>query len=175
MILVLGKARNHRAPNLGCSGAESPGWFDVLPKTAQDMMHERARCCDEAANHQLPTAAAFWIIQFVSSEERSSSMQHLIQICWSTCSVCWMWQPHSTPAHSTGLPPPLTSRVKSPLSTHAHSSPLSLAARLYQCHANCSCYINSGWTFSGQTSYIYCKFYLIHRNFGSIKSLNSYL
>ena len=25
VILVLGKARSHRAPNLGCSGAESPG------------------------------------------------------------------------------------------------------------------------------------------------------
>ena len=32
VILVLGKARNHRAPNLGCSGAESPGWFDVFQK-----------------------------------------------------------------------------------------------------------------------------------------------
>ena len=30
--LVLGKARNLRASNLGCSGAESPGWFDVSPK-----------------------------------------------------------------------------------------------------------------------------------------------
>ena len=25
VILVLGKARSHRAPNLGCKGAESPG------------------------------------------------------------------------------------------------------------------------------------------------------
>ena len=30
--LVLGKARSRKAPNLGCSRAESPGWFDVLPK-----------------------------------------------------------------------------------------------------------------------------------------------
>lgn len=29
MILVLAKARSRRAPNLGHSGAESPGWFDV--------------------------------------------------------------------------------------------------------------------------------------------------
>ena len=28
----LGKARSHRAPNLGCRGSESPGWFDVSPK-----------------------------------------------------------------------------------------------------------------------------------------------
>ena len=52
------------------------------------------------------------------------------------------------------LPPPLTSTVKSSLFTHVHCSPLSLAARLHWCCANCSCYINSGWTFSGQTSYI---------------------
>ena len=31
MVLVLGKARSHRAPNLAV-GAESPGWFDVLQK-----------------------------------------------------------------------------------------------------------------------------------------------
>ena len=49
------------------------------------------------------------------------------------------------------LLPPLTNIVKSSLFTHAHSSPFSLAARLYQCRANCSCYINNGWTFSGTT------------------------
>ena len=39
VILVLGKARGRRAPNLGCRGAESPGEFDVSPKTsALDMM-----------------------------------------------------------------------------------------------------------------------------------------
>ena len=41
MILVLGKARSHRAPNLGYGGAESPRWFDVLPEnSAEDVMHE---------------------------------------------------------------------------------------------------------------------------------------
>ena len=45
-------------------------------------------CChDEAANYQLPTAVAFWIIRTVSVEERSSLMQNLIQICCSTGSV----------------------------------------------------------------------------------------
>ena len=48
------------------------------------------------------------------------------------------------------LPPPLNSTVKLSLFTHAHSSPPSLDARLHQCHSNCSCYINSGWTFSGK-------------------------
>ena len=36
------------------------------------------------------------------------------------------------------LPPPSTSIVNLSLFMHAHSSPLSLAARLHQCHANCS-------------------------------------
>ena len=47
------------------------------------------------------------------------------------------------------LLPPLTSTVKLSLFTHAHSSPLSLAARLNGCCANHSRYINSGWTFPG--------------------------
>ena len=51
------------------------------------------------------------------------------------------------------LLPPLNSTVKLSLFTHVHSSPLSLAAKLHQCHANHSCYINNGWTFSRQTSY----------------------
>ena len=73
VILVLGKAKRHRAPNLGCSGAESPGWFGVLPKSsAWDVMHEPACCCDEAASHQLPMDVAFWIICTLSTEECSS-------------------------------------------------------------------------------------------------------
>ena len=53
----------------------------------------------------------------------------------------------------------LTSIVKSSLFTHAHSSPLSLAARLHQCCSNHSRYINNSWTFSRQTSlYIVCSY-----------------
>ena len=60
MILVLGKARSYRAPNLGCEGAESPERFDVSPRnSAQDVMREQARYRDAAANHQLPIAVAF--------------------------------------------------------------------------------------------------------------------
>ena len=39
VILVLGKARSHMVLNLGCSGAESPGWFDVSPKNLMQI------CC----------------------------------------------------------------------------------------------------------------------------------
>ena len=52
------------------------------------------------------------------------------------------------------LLPPVTSTVKSSLFMHVHSSPLSLSARLHQCHTNCSHYINNGWSFSRQTLYI---------------------
>ena len=45
-------------------------------------------------------ALHFWIIQIVSAGECSSLMQHLMKIHCSTCSF-WMWQPHSTHAHST--------------------------------------------------------------------------
>ena len=122
MILVLGKARSHRAPNLGCSGAESPGWFDVLPKnSAQDVMYEWGHCCDEAANHQLLIA--------VSMEECSSLMQNLVEVHCSTRSVIlnamateyissfnWVYRPHwlvqwshhcscmHIPGHSPWLP-----------------------------------------------------------------------
>ena len=163
VILVLGKARSHMALNLWCSRAESPGWFDVSPKySAWDMMHERTYCCEEAANHQLPIAAAFWIIPIVSMEECSSLTQNLMQICCSTCSAIWM---HSHTVHlltQRCLLLPVTSTVKSSLFTHAHSSPLSLAASLYQCCANCSHYINNGWAFSRQTSYIQYYMSYVH-------------
>ena len=137
MILVLGKAGSHRAPNLGCMGAESPGWLDVSPKNSSwDMMHELACCRDEAANHQLPIATGFWIIQTVSTEECLSltkldadSLLYLLSHFGCDSHTVHMF----TQRH---LLPPLTSTVKSSLFTLAHSSPFSLAARLHQCHAN---------------------------------------
>ena len=87
MILVLGKNQSHRAPNLDYSRDESPGWFDVSPKSTRDMMHERSHCPDEVANHQLPRAAAFWIMWIASVEECSSLTQNLMQIHCSTRSV----------------------------------------------------------------------------------------
>ena len=88
MLLDLGKAKSYRVPNLGCRGAESPGWFDISQKnSAQDVMHEWVHCRDEAANHQLPIAAALWIIWIVSVEEYSSLMQSLMQIHHSTRSA----------------------------------------------------------------------------------------
>ena len=88
--------------------SESPGWFDVSQKdSVWDVMHEWALCRDEAANHQLPLATAFWIIQIVSMEECSSLTQNSMQICCSThsvvlnakakqytCSVSGIYHPH---------------------------------------------------------------------------------
>ena len=56
VILVLGKARSRREPNLGLSHL---GDLMFANNSAQDMMHERVCCHDEAANHQLPLAVAF--------------------------------------------------------------------------------------------------------------------
>ena len=50
-------------------------------------MHEQAHWCDEAANHQLPIAAAFSIIQIVSPQECSSLTQNLMQVHAFTRSV----------------------------------------------------------------------------------------
>ena len=50
-------------------------------------MHEWLCCCNETANHQLPIAAVFWILQIMSTEECSSLMQNLMCICCSTSSV----------------------------------------------------------------------------------------
>ena len=66
VILVWGKVRSCRVPNQGCRAAESAGWFDVLPKnSAWDVRRDQARRGDKAARHQLPIAAAFWIVQIV--------------------------------------------------------------------------------------------------------------
>ena len=53
----------------------------------QKTLHEWACCRDKAANHQLPIAVAFWIIQIVSVEKCSSFMQNLMQMHCSTHSV----------------------------------------------------------------------------------------
>ena len=50
-------------------------------------MYEWVHCHDEAAKHQLPKAAAFWIIWILSVEECSSLTQNWMQICCSTRSV----------------------------------------------------------------------------------------
>ena len=92
MILVLGKARSCRVPNLGCRGAESPGWFDVsLKNSAQDVMHEWVHCCDEAANHQLPTAAAVLVILHLNRWR--TLRQYSLLIIWPEEAYSWWTTP----------------------------------------------------------------------------------
>ena len=85
-------------------------------------MHKQAHCCDEAANHRLPIAVAFWIIQMVSMEECSSLTQNLMQIHCSTHSVILnvMATQYTCSLTLRCLLPPLISAVKSSLFTHAH-------------------------------------------------------
>ena len=100
VISVLGKARSLRVPNLGCRGAKISEWFDVSPKiSAQDVMHEQVCCCEEAANHQLPIAAAFWIIQIFL---RRNVQGHKIwcRFIALLAQSFWMRWPHSAHAHS---------------------------------------------------------------------------
>ena len=135
--------------NLGYRGAKLSGWFDVSPKNSTwDVMHEQEHCCDEAANHQLPRAAAFWITWIVSLEECSSLTQNSIRSFWSTRSVILNGTTATYYTHSTVSAAPTDCTVKSSLFTHMCSSSLSLAARLHQCRVNHSCYVKNGWTFS---------------------------
>ena len=100
--------------------AESPGWFDISQKkkktSAWDVMHEH--CHDEAANQQLPTAAAFWIIRIVSAEECSSLMQNLMQIRCSTCSVILNVMATQYTSHST-VPTTPTDSYSDAVTVHA--------------------------------------------------------
>ena len=69
------------------------------------------------------------------------------------------------------LPPPL-SIVKSSLFTHAHSSPLSLAATLHRCGINCSDYIYNGWIFPDRphiAKILVLKKTHLHHKIGMIK------
>ena len=158
VILVWGKARSRRAPNLDCRGAESPGWSDVLPKnSAWDVMHERAHCsplwswwsCQSPVAHScslLNHPNSFHIGMFrlntkfdvdllLYSLSHFECDNHTVHMLTRQC-----------------LPPPLTSTVKSSLLTRAFQSTL-LGCPVNQCRPNHPGYINNGCTFSGQTSY----------------------
>ena len=158
VILVLGKARGFKVPNLGCTGAESPGWFDVLPKpcTRRDTWVGVLLWW----SCQSPVAHSFGLLSHLNSfqggmfklDTKFDADLLLLLLSHFECdshTVHMLTQWH--------LPPPLTSTVKLSLFTHAHSSPLPLAVRLHCCHSNLSGYINNGWTFCVQASYTFRK------------------
>ena len=156
VILVWGEARSHRVPNLGCRGAESPGWFDISPKiSGQDMMHEQVGTllwwsCQSSVAHScslLNHLNSFHGGMFKLNTKFNADLL-LYSLSRFECegqTVHMLSQWH--------LPPPLTRTVKSSLFTHAHSSPLSLDAKLHRCYKPPH-YINNGWTFSGKNSYM---------------------
>ena len=134
-------------------GAE---FFDVLLKhSAADVMHERAHemviklpitSCPELWPSELSGWVCGGMFKFNTKFDGGSLLYSISHIECDSHTVHVLTRQQ--------LPPPLTSTVKSSLLTHAHSSPLSLAARLHWCHTNHSCYVNIGWSFTGQTSYI---------------------
>ena len=79
VLLVWGKARSLRAPNLGCWGAESHGWFDVLPK----------KLCTRCDAWRMHVHFGFFVCLFPL---------HLYKIRESFCpalSIFWLGQYHS--------------------------------------------------------------------------------
>ena len=142
------EARSCRTPNLGCRGPESPGRLDVSPEnSAGGMMCGWGHCCDEAANHQRPQlrpseSSECFCGEVLKLKTKFDADSLLYLLSYFECDghtihILSQWQ----------LPSPLTSTVKFSLFTHLHSSPLSLAARLYRCGTNHSCYVNNGWHF----------------------------
>ena len=81
VILVLGKARSRRLPNLGCRGDESPTHLMFCEK-----LHEMGCMSEYIIVRKLPILG-FWIIQIVPAEECSSLTQNLMPICCFACSV----------------------------------------------------------------------------------------
>ena len=116
-------------------------------------MHEWVHCHDKAASHQCPSLWPSGSSEYFPwRNEWLSLMQNLMPIHCSTLSVIWMQRHTVHMLTQWHLLPPRTHTVKLALFTYLHSSPLSLAARFRRCHANCSRYINNGWTSSGQIS-----------------------
>ena len=118
VILVLGKVRNHRAPNLGCRGLSHLGWQSLLIATrtcstfsgfllVADLPEHRSLSTDSwpSLKHMChsficveliaSSPKAFWIIWLVSEGECSNLMKNLMEI-----RSFWIQYPHSTCGHS---------------------------------------------------------------------------
>ena len=154
VISVLGKAISHRVQHLGCRGTEPPGWLDVSLKNCMrcdtwtgmlswwSCQSPVAHTCS-LLNH--PTTFCEGLFKLNAKFDANSLLYSLNFEC-DGHRVHMLTQRH--------LLPTLTSTVKLLLFTHAHSSPLSLAARLHWCHTNHFLYINNGWTFPRLHVYI---------------------
>ena len=76
------KARSHRAPNVGCREAESPGWFDVSQKNS--ILHESDAwegtlswwSCQSPVAH---SCGCFWL-NYISQPMKNSEVVFLISL-----------------------------------------------------------------------------------------------
>ena len=174
MILVLGKAKSCRAPNLGCRG-----WVTWVIWCFAKTLCVR---CDARAGTllwwscQSPVAHSCGLLNHQNSFYGGLFK---LKTKFDADSLPWLLSHFECNSHTVHmftqrcLPPPLTSTAS--LLMHAHSRPLSLAARLHCCHANWSRYIKNGWTFSRPCillillrrylSYLYCGIFYIQRVF----------
>ena len=155
MILVLGKVRSHRAPNLGCKEAES--WEIWCFAKRLCVRHDAWVGTLSWWSCQSPVAHSCGLLTHLNSYHRG---MFKLNAKFDADSLLYSLSHFECDSHTVHrlsqwhLPPPMTSTVKLSLFMLMHFSPLSLAARIHWCHANNSCYINKGWTFSGKTLYI---------------------
>ena len=151
VILVLGKARSCREPNMGCRGLNHLGDL-MFHKKSKNKQKNCLRC--EAWVGALswwicqwPVACSCSLLNHLNSFHRGMfklnskfdadsllySLSHL-ECDGHTAHMLTQWH----------LWPPLISTMGPSLFVHTHSSPLSLAAMLHWCCTNHSHYINRG-------------------------------
>ena len=133
-----GKSPNFRAPNLGWRRAESAWWYDVSPKNIC-MRHDAWTGVLSWWSCQSPGAHSWGLLNHANSFYRG--MQSLMQMFKLNAKfdaelLLYPLSHSECDGHTvhmliqTCLLPPLMSTVKSSLFTHAHSSSLSLAAKV---------------------------------------------
>ena len=145
-VLVLGKARSCRMPNLGCRGC----WVTWLIWCFTKNLCTRPDAWAGVLswwNCQSPVAHSCSLLNPLNSFHRGIFK---LNAMYDADSLLYSLSHFECDSHTVYmltqwcLPPPLTSTVKSSLFTHMHSSPLSVAAGLHWCCGNRSRYIKNG-------------------------------
>ena len=91
VILVLGKARSFRASNLGCSGAESSGWYDVLQKT----LYETWCMSRHVVLMKLPITSCpqLWLFLSYCISQPMKNIKVVLLINWPEGAYSWWTTP----------------------------------------------------------------------------------
>ena len=153
VILVLGKARSHRAPNLGCRGVWVT-WIILCFTKKLCMRHDAWVGMLSWWSCQIPVAHGCSLLNYPNNFHKG---MFKLNAKFDADPLLYSLSHFECDGHTVHiftqqhLPPPLTSTVKSSLFTHVHLSSLSFASRIHQCHTNCYHFINNGWNFSIQT------------------------